>query len=204
MCHKTRIVAVLTIAIVLPFLIGCGGVFKESGFLSDYSRLTEDGGDLRYMNTKAAAKYSKLIIDPVQVYLYDSSKKKDIGAVTLRRLANTMQNALITQLQGNYQIVSQPGPGIARLRVAVTDIKKNTVVLNVIPQTRMTGIGMGGASMEAELVDSQTKQQLAAVIQTDKQSPLSLEGLNDWGSAEAVKEKWAKDLKKRLDKAHGK
>lgn len=189
-----------TLTLMLAGLMtGCGGDLKRSGFLSDYSKLDKEGSALRYMDKAAAAKYSKFIIEPVHTGSY-SGKADD---ATLRRLANLMHDALVKELSPRYTIVSHPGPDIARVRIAITDLKKDTPALNVLPPTRMSGFGLGKASMEAEVVDSQTGKQLAAVIRTDQGGRISLQGFSNWSSAEAVIKGWAKEFRKRLDKAHG-
>lgn len=190
----------LTLALIFAGLMtGCGGDLKQTGFLSDYSKLDKDGSILRYMDQAAAAKYSKFIFDPVNTGSYSGKADK----ATVRRLANLMHSALFKELAPRYTVVSQPGPGIARLRIAITDLKKDTPALNVLPQTRMTGVGLGGASMEAEAVDSVSGEQFAAVIRSDKGGRISLAGYKDWSSAESVIKGWAKSFREHLDQAYG-
>ena len=64
-----------------------------------------------------------------------------------------------------------------------------------------TGTGVGGASMEAEIVDSMTGEQIGAVVQGQSGSRVPLSGLSDWGGAEHAMNEWAKQLKDRLQKA---
>jgi hypothetical protein len=105
-------------------------------------------------------------------------------------------------ISDKYRIVTTPGPGIAKLRMAITDIKQSKTVQNLMPITKMAGTGLGGASMEAELVDSQTGVQVAAVVETQSGNRLSFDGVSKWGDAEAVMKAWAKRFRKRLDEAH--
>ena len=65
---------------------------------------------------------------------------------------------------GVVGIVSKPGAGVARVCIAITDIRPGSPALDVLPQTRMTGMGLGGASMEGEILDSRSNEQLGAVI----------------------------------------
>ncbi len=65
--------------------------------------------------------------------------------------------------------------------------------------------GLGGAGMEFELVDSVTNQAIASAIDEQLGSRLSLTvGLQWFGHAQAVMEDWAEDLRKFIDKGHGK
>ncbi len=51
---------------------------------------------------------------------------------------------------------------------AITEIKKTKVVFNIEPRMKMLGLGLSGASMEAEAVDSVTSERILAVV--DSQS----------------------------------
>ncbi len=188
-------------ALCLSVCAGCQGAPKSVGFLSDYSRLTADGSNLRYVDEGRLAKYSSFVVDPVRVHFHEGAKGRDTDSATLRRFKRTLHAAIVESLSGPYRVVSQPGPGVARIRVAITDVRKDTAALNILPTTRMTGVGFGGASMEGELVDSQSGDQIAAVIQSQKGSALSLDGYSQWSSAESVLKAWAEQFRKRLDEA---
>ena len=112
---------------------------------------------------------------------------------------------IVSKLQAaNYNVVNSPGPGVARVRVAITDIDKSMPVLNIIPQTHLMGFGIGGASMEAEVVDSVSGKQIAAVVKGEKGSRLSFAGMTSrTGDAQAVCGKWADAFVKHLNQAHG-
>ncbi len=188
---------------LLVSLAGCAGSPKSVGYLSDYSRLHRAGDDLRFVDEAKLAGYSQFIVEPVNIHYYEVAKGQDADSATARQLANYMHSAAVSALASGYQVVSQPGPGVARLRIALTNIKHDTPALNAVPQTRMTGLGLGSASMEGELVDSQTGEQIAATIQTQQGDRLSLDGFSEWSSAKAVMDDWAKSFKKRIDAAHG-
>jgi hypothetical protein len=63
------------------------------------------------------------------------------------------------------------------------------------------GTGLGGASMEFEVLDSQTGVQIGAAIESQLGNRLSLKGMSKWGDAKAVMDDWAKRLRARLDEA---
>ena len=197
---------VLMIA-ALVMLWGCAGApQKQVGFLSDYSHLEPFDDGLRYINFKKLGNYSKFIFDPVAVHFHEEAKGKKTDEETLKQLKNYMHSAIIKAIEAlprSYAVVSKPGPGVARVRVAMTDVDKSSPVLNIIPQTKLTGVGLGGMSMEGEVVDSQTNEQIGAVIQTQKGKRLSLAGITKWGDAKAVMDDWADRFRKRLDEAHG-
>ncbi len=180
------------------------------GFLTDYARLTptEDTAeaDLRYVNMERLKTYDKFIVNPVVVQFYEKSKaqqklsQEDIATVTVY-LRSKVVEALS---QGGYAVVSQPGPGVALLRVALTDIVTSKWYLNVLPQTRIMGLGMGGSAMEAELLDSQSGEQIAAGIDNRKAGRIGTgAGFTKTDAARAVIRLWAEQFIALVDRAHG-
>ncbi len=77
------------------------------------------------------------------------------------------------------------------------------IAQNIPPQTKLIGTGLGGASMEAEVFDSQTKTQLGAIVQSQLGNRVSLDGISTWGDAKAVMDDWAVKFRERLDEIHG-
>ena len=57
-------------------------------------------------------------------------------------------------MQDSYPIVQHKGFGVLKVRAAITGVTKGAAVVG--PVTNVFGIGLGGASIEAELIDSQT------------------------------------------------
>jgi len=191
------------------WLVGCAAPAAKTGFLKDYSKLEphpDIDGRHRYINPNMnAGDYSKFIVDPVVLSLSEKGKGRGIDQKDLNEQVTFFHQKIVEELEQGYQVVSSPGPGVARVRVAITDIDKTNPLLNIHPGTKLTGAGLGGAGMEAELVDSVTSRTIAAAIDNQKGSRLSLvAGLKWFGHAQAVMETWAEDLKKFIDQAHGK
>ncbi|MHC4558718.1 MAG: DUF3313 domain-containing protein [Planctomycetota bacterium] len=201
---RTSLLMALAI-IVMAVQYGCGPKKPATtGFLSDYSHLeTVSDTTLRHINlSNTLDNYSKFIIDPVQVHFHNKAKGTDISSKELAELRQYMYAAIHKAVLDHYDVVRRPGPGVARIRIALTDIEKSSPALNVIPTTKLTGVGLGGASMEAEVVDSVTGEQIAAVVESQKGKRLSLKGLSKWGDAKAVMDEWARRFKERLDESH--
>jgi hypothetical protein len=165
----------------------------SSGFLSNYSQLEPTaGGSLRYTNPAYDLReYAKFIVDPVALY-FDEQTRADVGNWDeLERLRAYMRKTLINTLEPRYAAVgTKPGLGTARIRVALTGVKKGKP------------LATGGASMEAELLDSQTGEQIAALVET-RQMRKAYGGLSQWDDAKAVMDDWAKRLYDRLEEARG-
>ena len=194
---------ILAVGIML-IQCGCGSEgAARTGFLSDYSRLeTESSTSLRYINTRALAQYSSFIVEPVVVHFHSGAKSQ--GKLTLQQLAdltNYMHSKIIEAVQGaGKNVAYQPAAGVARIRVALTDIEKTNAV-NILPQASLLGVGIGGASMEGEVIDSVTGEQIGAVVESQKGSRIPFSNLGDWATAKSVMNDWAKRFQQRLAEA---
>ena len=192
--------------------LGCGGnKIVYSGFLDDYSILAPNPkveGALYYEKAGSSLKnYDKFIIDPVVVHLHAGSKGKSFDPGELQKLTREFREEAIKVISEDYQIVTAPGPKTLRIQAAITDLDKNTAVLNIHPALKATGLGLGGASMEAKATDSRTGQLIFEVVDSRAGDRISLDvtkGLTEWGSAEQAVSHWIRRFKERLDESHGK
>ncbi len=210
--NRTTVLMIVT-SVVLAGICGCGDQKGPvtTGFLSDYSKLqaTSDTS-YRYLDKGAFSKYTSFIVDPVKVHFKEGSeaiKAKSEGKVTdqdMQDLANYFHEAIVKAItEAGDSVVYQPGPGVARIRIAITDIKE-TGALNALPQASLLGVDVGGAAMEAEMVDSQTSKQVGAVIEAQKGGRVPFSNLGDWGTAKGIMDGWAKRLKERIEEGQGK
>lgn len=200
--EKTKLLMVIVVSLAV-MLGGCAKKLQETGFLSSYKNLEPVEDNLmRYIGPEVG-QYSKFIIDPITVKLYDEETAEKVTPEDVSHLEQFFYSELLKQKPERYEIVSQPGPGVARLRIALTNLEKSNPALNVLPQTKLTGAGLGQASVEMEVVDSQTDVQLAAAIASETGSRFSFSGLSKWGDVEAVMKDWVKRLWLRVDEAHG-
>ena len=177
---KNRKLMWVIVSAVSIFFVGCvAETPRYTGFLSDYSKLeSQSNTSFRYLDMTELGKYSKFIIEPVEMRLYKSSEaSSSLSQEDRTDIKSYMHAALVKALEGGpYEIVYRPGPGVARVRVAITDLKKSEIIQNTMPLTKLAGTGLGGASLEAELVDSQTHKQIGAVVESQVGDRLSLDG----------------------------
>ncbi len=186
---------------------GCATVQDpgQSGFLSDYSNLEEvDDNHLVYLSGNSG-NYSKFIIDPIAMLYSQPEEKRIFSDEELEDLQVHFKTAISEALteDDGYQVVEVAGPGTARLRVGVTDVDDTIGALNITIYTKITGAGLGGAAMEGELVDSITGEQIAAASRWGSGSRILRAGFTHTGDAKILMDRWAKDMRKRLDDAHG-
>ena len=208
MKKRMKETSVLMIVAIVVMLVQCGcepGAAVKTGFLSDYSHLrAESSTTLRNVNRAALARYSNFIVDPVEVHFHSGAKaieQRTKGKLTQRQLTDltNYMHAKITQVirESGKRIAYQPAAGVARIRVALTDISGSTAA-SLLPQAKLMGAGIGGASMEAEVVDSMTGEQIGAVVESKKGSRMPFANLGEWDAAKQVIDDWAKRFKKNL------
>ena len=201
--NRTSVLMILAVGMML-IQCGCGSEgAARTGFLSDYSRLqTESSTSLRYVNTRALAKYSSFIVDPVRVHFHSGSKSK--GKLTQQQISDLTSymhaNIISAVLDSGNNVVYKPAPGVARVRVALTDIEK-TNAINILPQASLLGAGLGGASMEAEVIDSMTGEQIGAVVESQKGSRIPFSNLGEWTTSKKIMDDWANRFRQRLSEA---
>lgn len=186
----------LAVAFMAIGTLGCAAkTAGPTGFLSDYSRLQKvDHGAMRYISPELRT-YSKFMIDPVQIKEGKALKPKQRAEV-----AAYMREAVQKELQSRqYVIASSPGPDVARLRIAITDVQDAKWWLNVHPASKVTGAGRAQASMEAEVVNSVTGEQLAAAIRAGKGKQFELNPFSTIDDVKSTIDQWAKSAGERLD-----
>ncbi len=211
-----------TLCLVIVVLVGFGSlgevqaqstrtrISRYSGFLGDYSKLKrsrELKGAMSYENpSKSLKEYDKFMIDRVVVHFAPNAKGVGVDPIKVQQVAEYFHRELWQALSIRYQVVNTPGPGVLRLRAAITDIKTTVPIMNIHPGTKLLGFGLGGASMEGEAVDSQTGERVLAVVDVRKGAfnPLpSGAGFDKVGHAKEVMRYWVKRFVGRVDKAHG-
>ena len=190
------------------FLAACGPTVDEpeqAGFLTDYSKLEEIDDNHLFWSAGKTGNYDKFILDPVKI-LFDPEQAEDhFTAEDLNELKAHFDNAIREELtrDDGYEIVTQPGPGVARLRAGITQVEETVGALNVLIYTKVTGAGIGGAAAEGELVDSVTGEQLAASVRWGGGSRVLRAGFTKMGDAKLAIDRWAKDLREKIDLAQG-
>jgi hypothetical protein len=190
------------------FLCACAtpvSISDQGGFLSDYSKLERVDDSMLQFVGETAGDYSTFIIDPVVMAYRQPPDKQVFTDEELSELTAFYDQAVKEALSKDegYPIVELPGHGVVRIRIGITDVEETIGVLNISIYTKITGMGLGGASFEGEIVDSVTGEQLAAVVRWGTGSRILKAGITHMGDAKIAINRWAKDLRAQVDEAHG-
>jgi hypothetical protein len=214
-----KICMVVALGFALAAFSGCASGPKQSGFLGDYYGKLEPGpeGGIKYRWLKPGvdfAKYHRLMIDSVVFYYAPDSDDKSIDAEQMKELTDAFNTELVTVLKGRYPVVAEPGPDVARLRIALTNVKKSKPVVSAVTSVVPVGIGIsvikkgaggawsgsGATSAEFMALDSMTNDVIAAG--EDEQTAGFTERFSRLGSAKEAFKFWAERLKMFMDQVH--
>lgn len=72
-----------------------------------------------------ARKYDRFMVDYVIFALAPDSEYKGINADEMKQLADAASKALVLAVSSHYEVVSEPGPDVARVRFAIVDLKQS-------------------------------------------------------------------------------
>jgi len=190
---------------------------KATGFLGDYSQLHKGpsgGAQLVYIRPDVNwAAYHKVMIDPITAYAVPGNPLSELSKEHLNALVQYLWVAVSEQVGKDFQIVNAAGPGVLRLRIALTEAGANKpvigVVSSVVPvgmavsllKTAVTGSGSGTgyARAELEILDAQTQQRLLAAVDAQAGNKRDFYGaFFKWDDAQDAFNNWAAQLHKRL------
>ena len=164
------------------------------------------------------ATYKKVQIDPVDVAFHKDWNPERTGSrlklsakerEEIRSGVATIvqeQFAKVMQAKGGYQVVTEAGPDVLRLRPRIANLYV-TAPDTGAAMTRTYSVSAGEMTLFLEMFDSETGAVMARVVdhraaRSDVRMRLSSKVLNA-GEAEAVAAEWARILRDQFDKAHG-
>jgi hypothetical protein len=157
-------------------------------FLTTYSHLQKvDATTWRYVSPVLLGQCKKFIVSPVKV-AFTQYKGQPIPAEQRQRAADFVRQTFAQALSARYQVVSDPGPDVGEIRIAMTEAYATA--------------GKLGLCVQAEVLDN-SNTQVAAVVRTE----LSELYVPDWENKPVAREMvqaWAQRLIKVLDEAQGK
>jgi hypothetical protein len=185
-----------------------------SGFLDDYSLLRAGGPDevaLVYRDPAAQwTAYDKVLLEPVTLWRSGKGSLDPVPPEDLLRLVATFDGAVRRRLEEGFALVGEPGPGVLRIRLGITEARATDPVLDVLtaapedaphlegdaplhPETRRF---VAAAAIEGDVRDARTGALLAAGVDRRREGAPPLE---TWGAVERALAFWADRVCTRLE-----
>jgi hypothetical protein len=122
---RLKYLPVVAIAIVLN-VSGLGQIqTKLSGFLDEYpplSTLENVPNALFWRASDVEKKYRALLIEQPEIFLDPKSAYKGIKPDALKMLADTLRDVVATEAAEMHPIVTEPGPDVIRIRIALSNL----------------------------------------------------------------------------------
>jgi hypothetical protein len=223
-----------TRALAILFTAVCAGCATPggdaSGFLGrslEFSPAPDGNGHVwrKPGFTRAdAQRYTRFMIDPVMVWYSPQSNYQGIFPDELKAITDYFRVAAISDLGTRYAVVTEPGPGVVRVRAAIVDMhRENTLHLY---QATPVGLALTGvkqatglnditrervlagnsyiisASIEVGFYDSVTGELLGAFRDGARARPNAQQaGGATWGQVKEQLDAWAQKLRTRVDQA---
>jgi hypothetical protein len=217
-----RVMLAVVTGIVFTVSAAFAGDPLFSGFLgssSDYGQLTpgpRGGVKLRWVKPGVNfLRYNKFMVDSVIFYLADNADYKGIDPQVMKDMADSFNKELVAAFQGKYPIVDEPGPDVARIRFAITNIKPSkpgiSAVTSIVPVGLAVSVakkgvaggwsGSGETGVELMVLDSSTNDVIAMAV--DQQQAAFTSRFSKWGSATEAFKFWTERLVAYIDSVKG-
>ena len=157
------------------------------------------------------------MVDQPELALSPDSKYDSMKPDDMKLIADSLRAAITNELKDGYQIVEAPGPGVLYIRTAVGDLYLKKHKRSILSYTPVGFVVHGAAGLskeitekidvskmtiEAEVLDSQSLEQLAAMTTTrgslDKNAT---QEATSWDEMTGLFSVLGKRLRCRLDNA---
>jgi hypothetical protein len=216
----------VTIVAALGLLVAASSAFATdihySGFFGNasvYDLLKpgpEGGAKLRWMKDGVdPKKFDKFMVDSVIFFLADKSDYKGIDPEEMKDLCDQFNREIVAAFKDKYPIVAEPGPDVARIRIAITNIKPSRPGVSAVTSIVPVGIGIslvkkgakggwsgsGETGVEMMALDSMTNDIL--VLAVDDRKAEFEKRFSKWGSAADAFKFWAERVIVFIDNARG-
>jgi hypothetical protein len=211
---------ILGVVFGLLLLASCASMGKDAtgdvaptkaGFLEGYYENLcpgpEEGAKMRWLKPGVDfGQYDRVMVDSVIFYLSDESEHKGIDGNEMKELTDTFNQEIVSALKDKYPIVSEPGPDVLRIRIAITEIKQSNPGLSTVTSVIPIGLGVslvkkgatgsytgsGETGVEVMVLDSMTNEVIGAA--QDERTAGFSERFSKWGSAKEEFKFWAERL----------
>lgn len=202
---KKGIFYALVIAALMD-LFGCAAdkPLEKTAFIDHYQSLetSKNNQKLKYYERAGVVwgNYKKVLLEPVRVRL-SIQADKNVERAELERLARYFERQIHWYLSKKYVFVNEPAPDVLRVRVAITDADPVKPALNVVSLfMTLMPTDIGAASVEGEVLDSETLTRLFALAERRTGFALNYtRGFTRLSYVKGMMRDWAEEFKEALD-----
>ncbi len=171
--QKGKALEKILMVVVLSFVVwGCSTPktmqdYKDAGFLPDYSRLAPYADDkearLWQLSDGELSKYNKILLERILVWQKADADYQGIDPTELKALVDYFHEAIVKALGPEYPVVTEPGPDVMRLKIAITELVPTKPAMSVVvlltpyatvPDLMSGAVGKGGAGSAPYLGDA--------------------------------------------------
>lgn len=201
--------AVLALSLQQAFAAG-------SGFIENMPELAQDpdrpGAMIWTKPGVDRAAYTRVMFEPITVFISPDSEYKGIKADDLKALQDTFAEVLTKTLEPDVPVVNQGGPGVLYVRGAITNVKlakKKRGLLGYTPigfvagEVKKAAIGpsltLKDAVIEIETFDPVTGERLSVLV--DKAPKATAEEELSWDAIDKTLAFYAERFKARMQAA---
>ena len=182
-------VLILPILLLMSPIVESGEKEHYSGFLGDYSKLKKTKGAdgrkvARWEDPKLNRKnYQKVMLEDV-VFYPAPKPSAQVNTALLKQIKDYLTNAMRKEIGQEIEIVNEPGPGVIRVRTAITGVsaeKKGFKAYEILPIALIkSGVeaAAGGRNMEVfilaevEVTDSQSGEVIGQAVRRNEAAEL--------------------------------
>jgi hypothetical protein len=152
---RTAALAALSAALLIA---GCASQAPtRTGFLQRYD---EPVAAVRPVDV---ARYTGFVVDPIE-FRRGTTVSPDVDDAAVARLKTELDAALRKVFGASFAPAAAPGPGVLRVRYAITGVETSQPIVNAVTLLLLGPVSNGGVSTEGEVVDSVTGERLAALV----------------------------------------
>ncbi len=204
------------VAGLLVLVTGCSKKnVSHSEFMGKYEN-QQNSADFVYVKPVTDFfSYDKVMMDYLVLFLGEDTDYRGIQADELNEVSLAFHQAVIDEFSSSMTLVEKPGPGVLRVRPALTGVSFTKPELNSISSVSSrnkarlvrkipgnTHLDLEDASMEFEFLDSLTQDRLAVAVEPcpeiDPKGRLRMKVLTETFEA------CAKGLQQKLEKLKNK
>lgn len=189
--HAHRLAVFLVSVLTAIFVGGCQRHYQSSP-------LDPSAGSALKIEEKSPGvlrRYSSYYIGDIGVYTVEGDYLRRVDNKEVRELADEFRAKLIRGLGSHHSPIPQPASNVAVIKVALTDVTSTYAAFQILPGSLVPNPMRGGASIEATISDSVTKQTLVRVTDSRQGGREGwFSGLGKWDGAQKAFDEWAEIL----------